>query len=284
MPRRSVRSTPICTPKRLGNPMQQDNFRLPDLGHPPLVFGPPDLVEGYYMLESAERNMGMGAITAHREPVHVWYGFLTMYFRAYMAGLLPATGSPEERTAWELRSELLVLGITSSKSALDLLLSGYYSPAYAVIRHMIETVLTCRYIEAWPKEADAFYRPGPGALRPPPRPKTQTMIRELKKRYPNEKALFDGLHKAWNNMGDGSHPSGIGIVQTRDLESDAGVIGATYHPAMFRDGVRPGLITTLLLLLEVKGLKPPDAEWNARLDALVTRMEQGLGIATPPTS
>lgn len=258
--------------------MQRDDFEIPDLGCPPLNLGPPDLVEGYHALERMERTVGMGVIGEHAELVNVWYGFLTLYFRAYMSGLRPATGSREERTAWDLRSELLALGITSSKSALDLLLAGYYSPAYAVIRHMIETVVTCRYVENWPKEAAAFYRPESETLQHPPRPKSQMMISKLKRRYPDEKLVFNGLYRAWSNMSDGSHPSGIGIVQTRDLESDAGILGATYHPAMFRDGVRPGLITSLLLLREVERLRPPNADWNGRLDALSKRMERGLGI------
>ncbi len=35
---------------------------VPDLGPPPLLCGSPDLVEGYYETERAERNQGLGTL------------------------------------------------------------------------------------------------------------------------------------------------------------------------------------------------------------------------------
>lgn len=215
MPRRSRRLTPIVTPKLSVELMEPDDFSLPDLGAHPLLLGPPELVEGYHTLEAAERNIGAITLDQYVRAVEVWYRLLTLHNRAYLRGFPPISGSPKERIAWELRSELLTLGVASSKAALDLLLGGYYSPAYATIRHMIETVLVCRYVESWPNVAAAFYRADQGLPQPPP-PRAPTMIRDLKKRYPAEKKLFEQLYRAWKNMSDGSHPSGIGILQTRD--------------------------------------------------------------------
>lgn len=258
--------------------MQPVNFEIPDLGDPPLLFGPPDLVEGYHALEATERNIGAQTLDQYFKAVDVWYRLLTLHYRAYMRGFPPASGSPRERTAWELRSELLALGLASSKAALDLLLAGYYTPAYATIRHMIETVLVCRFVETWPNEAAAFYRADEGVPQPPPAPKVSTMIRKLKRRYPAEgKQVFEPLHRAWHNMSDGSHPSGIGIVQTRDRQSGDGILGPADHPMMFRDGARPGLIATLLIVGEVRSLHPLDEAWNAQFDALST----SVGLVLP---
>lgn len=46
---------------------------------------------------------------------------------------------------------------------------------------------------------------------------------------------------------------------------------------MFRDGARPGLIATLLLVGEVRNLHPRDPAWNAQLDALST----SVGLVLP---
>lgn len=256
--------------------MQRDDFEIPDLGKRPLLFGRPELVEGYYALERTERNMGMGALGQHGPQVHLWYECLTLHYRAYRAGFPIGGGSPEEVSARVLRSELLALSLTSSKAALDLLLAGYYSPAYAAIRHMIETVLTCHYVEAWPSKAKEFYSKEPGTARPPSPAKASSMVGRLKTRYSKDKGLYESVYKAWRNMSDGSHPSSIGIVQTRDYQSGMGVLGATYQPALFGDGVGPGLGISLSLLFEVRRLQPLDDQWNAQLDDLSTRLNRAL--------
>jgi len=168
--------------------MEPDDIEIPDLGDVPLLFGSPDLVEGYYQLEAAERNQGMGTLGRHAEELFIWYRSLTLHYRAFLRGF-HFDCSDEELIAYGLRLQLLALSLNSSKAALDLLLAGYYSPAFAAIRHMIETLLLCRNVEAWPREAAAFYHPEPGKPTPPPRPKVKTMVAKLKRRYPLERVV-----------------------------------------------------------------------------------------------
>lgn len=174
--------------------MPSGDFEIPDLGTTPLIFGPPDVVEGYHILEAMERNLQLEPINRHPDSVLLWYRLLTLLHPAFAEGFEVADGTDEEVDAFQARAEFLALGLASSKASLDLLLTGYYSPAYAVIRHMIETVLLCRYTEMTPRHAAAVYSSQSDTGHAHSHlPKTQTMVTKLKKTYPNERRRFDHL-------------------------------------------------------------------------------------------
>ena len=265
--------------------MPSGDFEIPDLGTTPLIFGPPDVVEGYHILEAMERNLKLEPFNRHPDSVVLWYRLLTLLHRAFAEGFEGADAPDEEVDAFQVRAELLALGLTSSKAGLDLLLAGYYSPAYATIRHMIETVLFCRFIDMSPEKAGAFSAsdtdPGKTKIR---RPKARTVVAKLKQGYPNERSWFQCLYSAWENMSDGSHPSGIGIVQTRDLEGGGGVLGATYHPALFLDGMRTGLVAVCCLAEESDRLQARSDAWRNTLQTLKVQMNSQLATLVPTLS
>lgn len=254
--------------------MRPPDFREPDLGTFPLVFGGDDVVEGYYALERAERNQGMGTLASrHQREVWIWYRLLTLHRRAFLRGF--AFGCPEdELTAHGLRALLLALGLSCSKAALDMLLAGYYSVAYAAIRHMVESMVLCHYLELMPKAAAAFYAASPGAPDPPKVPPFKNIVGELKKTYPDIEHLFVGAYSAWLAMGKGAHPTGIGIVQVLGDEGGRGVLGPTYHPNMATDGFAHGLTAALGLVFETGRLQPQPPEW----EAAVVRVAQELAV------
>lgn len=252
-------------------------FSVPDLGIPPILTGPPEGVEGYYQLERLERRVGGRTLARHSVEGSLWYRLLGLHWTAF-SRTFHFDGPDHVRLAQSLRSELLGLGLASSKAALDLLLVGYYSPAYAVIRHMMESWCACRYVEKWPEKADAYYAPMSGQSEAPERPPVKNMLHRLKQHASDERdvQLFNRAYMSWQAMSNGSHPSGVGIVQTHGPAGDRGVIGATYHPALWADGIRHGLHAAFLLVHETGRLQRQGKEWEDEVARLGQRTVQLL--------
>src|SRR5262249_51744258 len=92
----------------------------------PLLTGPLAVEEGYYDLEEHERNQKGVAMHPHADAVALWYRALTLYRRAALLNWSLSAGD----TAELVRAQLILLGVSSMKTSLDLLLSGYYSLAF----------------------------------------------------------------------------------------------------------------------------------------------------------
>ena len=285
MPRRSGRSALIVAPKCTANYVRSDDFSIPDFGAVPLVFGSPEVVEGYYTLETLERNLKHEPVNRHPESVDLWYRLLTALYRAFTEDFRFSDGADDKLTALQVRAELLALSLTSSKAGLDLLLAGYYSPAYATIRHMIETGLFCRFIDMNPGEVGAFYASETDPAKTKiPQPNVSTVVRQLKQGYPNERKWFESLHKGWRHMSNGSHPTAIGIVQTREQQTDRSIFGATYHPTLFLDGMRTGLVAVYCLAEEADRLQARSDAWRNTLQTLNLQLKSHLPTLVPPQS
>ena len=74
---------------------------------------------------------------------------------------------------------LLTLSISSSKAALELLISGHYSIAFASIRHMFEISIQCLYLEAFPEQHPKWYSDPETPDRLPDTPRVFQMCHEL---------------------------------------------------------------------------------------------------------
>src|SRR5215208_6794789 len=108
------------------------DFEQPPDQTPPLLFGPRDVVEGYYDLEVHERNQTFQTLTPYRDAVALWYRALTLHWRAMLGEweFVDAVPGRPELTAQGLQMQLLGLSVSASKAALDMLLAGYYSVAF----------------------------------------------------------------------------------------------------------------------------------------------------------
>ncbi|HEV2123760.1 MAG TPA: hypothetical protein VGW38_13430, partial [Chloroflexota bacterium] len=243
-------------------------FHVPEFGDWPLLHGPSNIVDGYYRLETLERNWASEALSRHRNKATVWYWLISLHSRAMLSGF-NFDCSKEELLSHTLRMQLLGLGLVSSKAALDTLLAGYYSVAYATIGHMIESALLCRYAEEFPQAARRFYRSRPGEPSSP-RPRPMTVVSKLKGRYKKTRrmkdhTLVEDARRGWEAMSDGSHPSGIGIVQTLGERDGLGVLGATYHAELAEAGFRNGLTAAMLLVVDTGRLESQGEECETEL-------------------
>lgn len=171
---------------------------------------------------------------------------------------------------WQLQAELLGLGLGTAKSALDTLLGGYYSVAYASIRNMIETFLQYLYVGIKPDAATRWsLRPG-GPAAQPRSPGVASMVKVIKDHPDIAKVGLDGpvgtMYRAWDDMSKGSHPTGFGLQQTRDGEARS-VFGATYDPELMLLGLEHGLAALKLLLRAVSLAGPQSEDWMRLRDA-----------------
>lgn len=226
----------------------------------PLFFGPPDVAEGYFLLETVERRVMLASMNAHRQPVRLWYRGLTLYWRG-MHGARPWPGEPlsdVERAAQVTQSRLIGLGIISAKVALDTLLAGYYSAAFGSIRHLIEIFIQVCYLESRPERAPLWY--APRTL-----PKCKSMVAELKRRPPEgwSPGAFARVYERWEVMSSGSHPSGAGIAQTDSPGDEPFVLGATHRRDLADIGFNHGLAAVDVVLVTLAATRPQTATWHA---------------------
>lgn len=249
-----------------------NEWRPPPEQEPPLLRGPAVLTEGYYELEALERGFALQAMRYHREPVAIWYRALTL-FREGMIGTweYPGDDGPGVGMAmWGLQSQLLGLGVSSAKAALDMLLAGYYSVAYGAIRHMLESFVQCLYVTVKPEEVRRWYQDPEGTDADHRSPGMKIMVDAIKAlpAWADAAWMFDKVYDAWSLMSKGSHPTGAGITQTVDEAASRHVIGATYNRDLARTGFDHGLFAVLCLIQALSWTRHQDPTWNGRLAAL----------------
>lgn len=265
------------------------SIRQPPTQAPPLLYGPDSITEGYYELEALERGMTLEALRKHREPVALWYRGLRLY-RAGVAGewdFTAAAGDKAKLTVWGLRAQLLGLGVSSAKSALDLLLAGYYSMAFAAIRHMLESFIQYLYVGVNPSEARLWYRqPGGLAAQKDP-PGCTAMVKAIEKCQIDQafKTTARSAHRSWRLMCKGAHPSGEGLTQTTTDDDARFNLGAIYKPDLCLVGFDHGLYAASLLLLGIMGVRTLDETWKGDYkgwgdDVALWRAQQHSSSAT----
>jgi len=231
-------------------------------------------VEGYYDLETHERNQQNVAIHEHSDAVALWYRALTLYRRAILGEWTLTGGEPGSRelAAEGLQMQLLGLAVSSMKAGLDMILAGYYSMAFCVIRHMLETFVQCLYAGLEPDEARHWYEQ-PGGIDAQTDPPAMLLMCQRIQANPEIKGseldgLIDSVYAKWRLMSKGCHPSGAGIRQTASESETRHNVGATYHRdlclAAFDVGLSPvsNLLPAALMRLRPEA-RGQIEEWNA---------------------
>lgn len=231
------------------------------------------IVGGYNALEELQRIVRGESMTAHRSEVHLWYRGLTLYFVAQY-GEWDFTRIDEDRKeARHVQMDLLGLGLSSAKVAIDTLLAGYYSPAYATIRHMLETVLQWLYLEAFPDRAYLWRTPPieENIKRMGARRMHDKLVSRARRFEPeNERevliAYLDGIYRNWELLSAGAHPSGAGLAQVVWPDSTGKrQAGSIYDRYMTLVGFDHGFFALRELLSTFETTDRVNDEWRLRL-------------------
>jgi hypothetical protein len=248
----------------------------------PKAGGSLDLFEGYYLLERDERRAMLDALGRHTREVTLWYGFLSNYRRTLEGEIV----HPPDDVAFGARRQILSLGLTSSKAALDAVLAGYYSVAYCSIRHMVECWFVSRYLECHPEKYLGLYAPAPGAKKVK-LPEIDSLIKDVEAcdHALAPAAAVKEMKRVWVAMSKGAHLTGEGIVQTASTADGVVHLGATYVPEMAVPGFAAGLHAGYYLVREalwhLRGESSEAAEiakdLRRELDGVFTYLEQTYG-------
>lgn len=240
------------------------------------VFGSKWFVGGYNALEEIQRRVRLESMTQHMSEIHQWYRGLTLYFVAQYGAwdLSSSTISEERLQARGVQMDLLGLGLSSAKVAIDTLLTGYYSVAFATIRHMTETVLQCFYLEAFPERAflwrdeptpENIKRMGAGRIR-------EKLVKRVKSIKPESDRqplteYVEEMFRSWKLLSGGSHPSGSGLAQVVWPESDdMRLVGGTYERYMTLVGFDHGFFAMQGLIEQFEYSNRVNEEWRQRFD------------------
>jgi hypothetical protein len=84
-------------------------------------------------------------------------------------------------------------------------------------------------------------------------------------------SLIDDIYDSWELMSKGSHPTGVGLLQTEGEHDRHHLVGATYRPDLCLIGFDAGLVAVAHLLpMALIWSKPETAaeEWQRRWIAL----------------
>ena len=115
-----------------------------DSGQPrackPVLNAPPEVVAGYRTLHLEEARYTGIALQCVPAEIAVWHRYLTLFNKTMRREHISLSGNQDDtHTSWGLRLSLASAAVASAKLTLDATLTGYYSQAFALIRHMLET-------------------------------------------------------------------------------------------------------------------------------------------------
>lgn len=255
---------------------QSDSDWAPPLTSPVgEVRGSKWLVGGYNALEEIQRRVRLDAMSHHMKETHNWYKGLTLYFVAQYGewDLSPMTPD-EEFQARGVQMDLLGLGLSSAKVSIDCLLAGYYSAAFATIRHMTETVLQSFYLQAFPDRAflwrsepteENVKRMGAKRLRDKLVKRMKTFQPESERQAITE--YIEGVFHSWELLSIGAHPSSGGLSQVVAPPEQGGrQVGSGYTRYLTLYGFDHGFFALQGLLEQLEYMDRVNDEWRRRFD------------------
>jgi hypothetical protein len=235
----------------------------------PMLPGNRELIAGYIFMHHQEAKYTAIALKEMPEAVATWYRYLELFNQAirreHESG---ETGPTPAWFSWHLRIHLVATATGTAKLTLDAGLAGYYSQAFALIRHMLETWRQMVYARLFPSEADRWYTLESG--RPPCEPGRNTIKKELDKyaKRTGDRELKQQLAvvtQKIENCDDGAHPSAMAVAQLKTGKPGFSQLGANYIESQSAALVSIGTFAIALLLDELQKLVALDETWSDEL-------------------
>lgn len=189
------------------------------------------------------------------------------------------------RGAFELRLELLALASRAAKPALDLLVAGYYTEAWSLLRTMLELWARSVYVRLKPEEFVRWYEAD-----------MEPMSVEIQRREPNwgeianvirrhgaqgDRGLFEEALLRWQLLNMGSKPSGEGITQIQQQGANIIAFRNEYHPVLCQHTLSHGVFVQRAILGELAQLGTHPQEWVEWNDKFAEVAESLIEAARP---
>jgi len=230
---------------------------------------PTQLLLGYNAIEMHDSELRQVSCERHVHVVTLWLNALALFADAFAPGRVFNSNADEDdsvtRKAYALRLQLLGLSGRNSKPALDLIVAGYYTEAFALIRGMLEGWARTLYIRLRPHEYHRWYES-----------ETELAEGQLRKKEPSfgevdgviaadgdteDRAFFDEANLRFRLLSMGTHPSGHGITQIHDYERGVMLFNPVYREDLCLHAFYHGLFAQRVLLDEVVSLGPQSEDW-----------------------
>lgn len=247
-----------------------------------------DEVEIFQRLDDSHETLADEVVNDYGRAVAIWAKIVSVLSLRLIENSrvdLSLSEGTDEWAAFGLRQTLLALSISSSKAALELLISGHFSISLAAIRHMYEISIQCMYLEAFPQHYLKWYDDPTTPDQLPNTPSVRKMCAELHKVFDESglcstdtadlKESLDFMHEAWHYLSKGSHPTVIGVYQV-DNHDDPGInfLDAHHSEYLLHTGFIYGINAGQYLLHSLLRLYSNDELLGAEIEAIEVEAEE----------
>jgi hypothetical protein len=258
--------------------------RLAELERLSLVVGRPvlkvndEVLQGYMALEREERRFTTHTLTQHREFVIVWYLHLTL-FREAIGAYRDRVATEAVSTAHILRLQFIAAAGGTAKLALDATLAGYYTQAFALVRHLFETWVRLEFLRLNPEGADRWYMGDDGT--PPQPPNEGTIHRYFRrhKEYPG-KQLVEQIIGTIESLNVMAHPSQHTLQQTRGVRPTQITVGANYDADLCARALHEGAHAFRFVSAHLIELAEPPQSWRERFQEARDYLDDATRLET----
>jgi hypothetical protein len=238
----------------------------------PVLNAPMDVIAGYRTLHIQEAKYTGIALANMPAEIAVCHRYLTLFNRTMRKEhISPSENQDDARTAWGLRLSLASAAASSAKLTLDATLAGYYSQAFALIRHMLETWQQMAYVRLNERAASQWF--SPDGIRNPQQPNQNTVIKGIRRFGKHDPMVLNNLgavEKEFENLNNGAHPTVLAVMQTDTPDPEQRQLGANFNSELFARTWSIGTVALALLLHEIAQIVEVDADWWTEFGAIAT--------------
>jgi hypothetical protein len=219
---------------------------LPIAAKPMLAVEAP-IASGYVNLHETEAHQTLLSLEAMPEAVRVMYRYLTVY-----DGMMRREHDCDGDLACQLRLRLAAVAASTMKASLDLALAGYYSPAYALVRHLLETWQALAYLRINPSAARQWFSPdGTRRARPPSRRRIANRVSQPGSGFEEMQANAQTVKRMIEKCHDGAHPSMLTMLQPEIGRDDYMQLGGNFQRRYLAEWMSHATAAFALVIHEV---------------------------------
>jgi hypothetical protein len=233
-----------------------------------------EVIAGYRTLHTQEEIYNRKAIEAMPDAVKNWYGHLTLYDRVMRREYeWPKTEPDDDYWSWKARLNLAIVAESTAKLVLDASLAGYYSQAYGMLRHMVETWEQMVYLRLIEEPGTGMRWFTPNGIQPARVPKQDTIRKALRKiakagKLPWLTHNLNAIEAMVERLNKGAHPGSFTMVQASTEMPGFQQLGAKFDRELLGDCLSLGTAAMALLLCEIEWLFPDSSMWQDEFKSL----------------
>jgi hypothetical protein len=223
----------------------------------------PAVFAGYRALHTQEAKYTEKALREVPAEVAVWYRYLSLFDRTLRREHeSPFDLDSDAHVAFWMRLSFMSAAAGTAKLALDAALAGYYSQAFALIRHLLETWLQMVYVRLNNRAAPRWF--SSDGIKEPQQPNPNTVINGIKRLGKKEKGLLhnvEEVERLLQRLNKGAHPSALAVTQTETDNPEFRQLAANYDYELFRETWSTGTVAIAMLLHEIASTVTADEVW-----------------------